>query len=367
MRIRGEAGTLVPMHMMTVVGARPQFIKLAPLSAEIRRRGHTETIVHTGQHYDEGMSARFFAELNIPEPTVNLHVGSGSHAHMTALALEGIEAEILARKPDAVVVFGDTNATLSGGLAAVKLGVPSAHVEAGLRSFDRGMPEEINRVVVDHCCDLLFAPNETAAANLAQEGLADRTEVVGDIMVDALVSARDRAPAISAVLRQLGVPDEPFVLLTVHRAANTDDAGRLAAILKGIEQAGTTVFPVHPRTREALARHGLSLPPNVVAVEPLGYLETMALAANARAVVSDSGGLQKEAYLLETPCVTLRENTEWVETIELGWNILVGWDTAAIAAAVAHPPKGATHPAVYGDGQAARRMVDQIERHFGQV
>jgi UDP-N-acetylglucosamine 2-epimerase len=351
---------------MSVVGARPQFIKLAPFSAAVRGAGHRETIVHTGQHYDEGMSGRFFAELGIPEPDVNLHVGSGSHAQMTARALEGIEAEIVSRRPDVVVVFGDTNSTLAGALAAVKLGVPSAHVEAGLRSFERSMPEEINRVVVDHTCDLLFAPNEAAKTNLAAEGLAARTEVVGDIMVDALLAAKGRAPQADEVLARLGVPDGPFVLMTVHRAANTDDPARLAAILDGVSSAGTVVFAVHPRARVAMAEQGLHVPPNVRGVEPLAYLDTVALASAARAVVTDSGGLQKEAFLLMTPCVTLRENTEWGETVDLGWNVLVGADAEVIRAAVATAARGATHADVYGDGRTAGRIVELLAERFGR-
>ncbi|MGI8927369.1 MAG: non-hydrolyzing UDP-N-acetylglucosamine 2-epimerase [Tepidiformaceae bacterium] len=350
------------MHLLTVVGARPQFIKLAPFSAEARRRGHRETILHTGQHYDEGMSARFFDELGIAEPDVNLHVGSGAHGAMTARALEGIEAEILRRKPDVVVVFGDTNSTLAGALAAAKLGVRSAHVEAGLRSFDRTMPEEINRVVADHCCDLLLSPTESGRRNLEVEGLGAKALVTGDIMVDALYSARERARPAAEVLESLGVAPGPYFLLTVHRAANTGDAARLRAILAGLSAAGTTVFAVHPRTRAAMAADSVLLPPNVHAVEPLGYLDTVSLARGATAVITDSGGLQKEAYLLETPCVTLRDNTEWTETLELGWNVLVGAGTEAIHAAIAHPPRGAAHPPVYGDGHAAERIVTAIEK-----
>lgn len=349
------------MHLLTVVGARPQFIKLAPFSAEARRRRHRETILHTGQHYDEGMSARFFGELGIAEPDVNLQVGSGAHGAVTARALEGIETEILRRKPDIVVVFGDTNSTLAGALAAAKLGVRSAHVEAGLRSFDRTMPEEINRVVADHCCDLLLSPNETGRRNLEAEGLAAKTVVTGDIMVDALYIARDRARPAAEVLAGLGLPAEPYCLLTVHRAANTDDPARLRAIFAGLGGAGTVVFPVHPRTRAAMAANGAPLPGNVHPVEPLGYLDTVSLARGAQAVVTDSGGLQKEAYLLETPCVTLRDNTEWTETLELGWNVLVGAGTEAIRAAIAHPPRGTTHPPVYGDGHAAARILEAIE------
>ncbi len=351
---------------MSVVGARPQFIKLAPFSHEVRRRQHRETIVHTGQHYDEGMSARFFEELAIAEPDVNLQVGSGSHGMMTARALEGIEVEIARWRPDVVVVFGDTNSTLAGALAAAKLGVRSAHVEAGLRSFDRSMPEEINRIVADHCCDLLLTPNENGKRNLQAEGLGARTVVVGDIMVDALYMARERAPRSEEVLRNLALDPGPYFLLTIHRAANTDDAARLRAIFEGLEGAGRMVFPIHPRTRAAIAAEGVRLPANVALVEPLGYFDTVALAGDAVAVVTDSGGLQKEAFLLETPCITLRENTEWVETVELGWNVLVGADPVRIRAALGRAPRGTTHPAVYGAGNAAAQIVDAIEALAGQ-
>ena len=241
----GGRGAYPPrMHVMSVVGARPQFIKLAPFSAEVRMRGHRETIVHTGQHYDEGMSARFFLELGIPEPDVNLGVGSGTHGAMTARALEGIEAAIIERRPDWVVVFGDTNSTLAGGLAAAKLHIPVAHIEAGLRSFNREMPEEINRVLVDHCSDLLLAPNETAMRNLAGEGLEERAVNVGDIMVDALYGARRNAPSASDVLGGLRIEGGPFALVTVHRASNTDDPAKLRAILHGLASGPRWIHPV---------------------------------------------------------------------------------------------------------------------------
>lgn len=350
---------------MSIVGARPQFVKLAPFSAEVRRQGHRETIIHTGQHYDDGMSARFFEELQICEPDVNLGVGSGSHGAMTARALEGIEREILERTPDVVVVFGDTNSTLAGALAAAKLHVPSAHVEAGLRSFAREMPEEINRIVADHCADLLLAPNEVAMANLEREGVGGRAVLVGDIMVDALYSARERVPEAAAVLARLGIEPGPYIFMTVHRAANTDDPARLAGILDGLRGGPTVVFAVHPRTRKVLEARRTDVPGNVRMVEPLGYFDAVALQASARAVVTDSGGLQKEAYLLETPCITLREETEWVETVELGWNKLVGAGSEAIAAAIVNPPRGSSHPDVYGDGAAARAIVGTIAERFG--
>ena len=349
------------MRITSVVGARPQFIKLAPFSAELRRRGHAERIVHTGQHYDEGMSERFFHELGIPEPDANLGVGSGSHGAMTARALERLAADFEAHQADVVVVFGDTNSTLAGALAAAKLAIPVAHVEAGLRSFNRAMPEEINRVLVDHCADLLLAPDDVSMANLANEGLAERAVKSGDIMVDALYAAKSGAPTAAEVLERLGLPAGPYAFLTIHRAANTDDPARLRAILSALAGEVRCVFAVHPRTAAAIARHGLDLPPNVSSVDPLGYSDTMALAGAALAVVTDSGGLQKEAYLLGTPCVTLRDETEWTDTVALGWNVLVGADPGAIQRAITAPPRGEARPPVYGDGQAAARIVDVIE------
>lgn len=346
---------------MSVVGTRPQFIKLAPFSAEVRRRGHRETIVHTGQHYDEGMSARFFAELGIPEPDVNLGVGSGSHGAMTARALEGIERMVFELRPDVVVVFGDTNSTLAGALAAAKAGAFAAHVEAGLRSFDRRMPEEVNRIVADHCCDLLLAPTGEAMANLTREGLAHRAVMTGDIMVDALLRARDRLPEAEAVLTAHGIGPGPYALLTLHRAANVDDPARLQAIVAGVAGSERLIFPVHPRTAQSLEQHRIGLPANVERLGPLGYLETLALIRGATAVVTDSGGLQKEAYLLETPCVTVRDETEWTETVALGWNVLAGTDSGRIRSALERPPRSSTHPAVFGDGNAAGRIVEAIE------
>jgi UDP-N-acetylglucosamine 2-epimerase len=284
---------------------------------------------------------------------------------MTARALEGIEADLLAYPPRVVVVFGDTNSTLAGALAAAKLGIPVVHVEAGLRSFNRTMPEEINRILVDHASDLLLAPNDVAIANLATEGLRDRAEKAGDIMVDALLAARGRGRSPEAILRELRLTWTPYLFVTVHRASNTDDPRLLRAILAGLEGPLMAVFPVHPRTRAVLDRENMSLPPNVAPVDPLGYVDTVALAAGAEAVVTDSGGLQKEAYLLETPCVTLREDTEWTETVDLDWNVLVGARTEAIRAAIEAPPRGSTHPAVYGDGHAAARMLAAIEQRFG--
>jgi len=349
------------MKVVTVVGARPQFIKAAPVSAALRSAGHREVLLHTGQHYDHGMSAVFFEELAIPEPDINLGVGSGSHAVQTSRMLEAIERVILDERPDAAIVYGDTNSTLAGALAACKLRTPLAHVEAGLRSFNRAMPEEHNRALTDHCADMLFCPTSTAVRNLAREGLTTGVHLVGDTMYDAVVRFADVAAARSTVLKDLGLEPRAYALATIHRAYNTDDAGTLARLLAALEALrSTVVFPVHPRTRARLNELGLRpAGERIRLIEPVGYLDMLVLQRNARIVLTDSGGMQKEAYFLGVPCVTLRPETEWVETVEAGWNIVAGTDPAAIASAAARtdwpaPPA----PAVFGTGDAATRIVE---------
>ena len=355
-----------PVKVVSVVGARPQFIKCAPLSRRLRER-HDEVLVHTGQHYDAGMSDVFFQELQIPVPDHHLGVGSGSHAEQTGAMLVRIEGVIQQEHPDVVLVYGDTNSTLAGALAAAKLRVPVAHVEAGLRSFDRTMPEEVNRVLTDHVASLLFCPTTTAARNLVREGITDGVAVTGDVMVDALLFNRDLAARGSGVLDCLDLTPGAFLVLTVHRASNTDDPRRLAAIMEAVGRADhPVVFPVHPRTRHALAEHGIGLPSNVIAVEPLGYLDMLRLMGESRRILTDSGGVQKEAYLLGVPCITLRETTEWVETIELGWNVLVGTSPAGILEAVRAPDPTGPRPPVYGDGRAAKAIVREIEEFVGE-
>ncbi len=362
------------MKVLSIVGARPQFIKAASLSRAIRER-HTEVLVHTGQHYDRAMSDVFFEEFGIPAPDVNLGIGSGSHGWQTAEMLGPIEDVIQAEKPDWVLVYGDTNTTLAGALAAAKLGVPVAHVEAGLRSFNRTMPEEINRVVVDHLSSLLFCPTSTAVANLAAEGITCGVELVGDVMLD---TARFFAEAHSpegdmgrGVLSEFGVEPGDYFLATVHRAGNSDDPAKLSAIVRAFGSAGKpVVWAVHPRTARNLAAFGLEelvreQGAAIIAVDPVSYGTTVALLRDAAALLTDSGGMQKEAYFLSVPCVTLRDETEWVETVELGWNVLTGADTARIVAAAAAPPRGATHPDVYGDGHAAAKIVASLESHAG--
>ncbi len=345
------------MNIVTVVGARPQFIKAAPLSRALRAQ-HREILIHTGQHYDDSMSAVFFRELGLPEPDVHLAAGGGSHAEQTAQMLTGIETVLLAEKPDWLLIYGDTNSTLAGALAAAKLHVPIAHVEAGLRSFNRRMPEEVNRVVADHLATLLLCPSDTAVANLTREGLSNGVHVVGDIMADALHEAAARADA-STVLAQHGLQARGYLLATVHRAENTDDPARLAAILAAFRDLDRLIlFPIHPRTRKALAAAGLELPPRVRACEPLGHLDLVRALRDADLVLTDSGGLQKEACWLGVPCVTLRDETEWIETVQTGWNQLVGADRTRITSAVGQAKRPSLPADLYGgDGGAAHRIV----------
>jgi len=315
------------MKIFTVIGARPQFIKAAVVSRALaqHRPDVREVLVHTGQHYDANMSDVFFEELNIPHPDHNLGVGGGTHGQNTGRMLEKLEALMQTEKPDWVLVYGDTDSTLAGALAAAKLHIPVAHVEAGLRSFNRRMPEEINRVLTDHIATLLFAPTELARTNLRNEGIAEeKIHVVGDVMYDAALFYKPRARK-PVWFDALGIPVNEYVLCTIHRAENTDDQGRMQGILKGLEAAGVPVIlPLHPRTRNKLAQMNLQLPSNIHAVEPVGYLEMVWLEANCKVVATDSGGVQKEAYFHGKPCVTLRDETEWVELVDIGVNMLVG-------------------------------------------
>lgn len=353
------------MKVVSIVGARPQFIKAATVSRALRRR-HTEVLVHTGQHYDDNMSAVFFDELDIPSPEYNLGVGSGPHGAQTGEMLARIEKVLMIERPDWALVYGDTNSTLAGALAAVKLHIKVAHVEAGLRSFNRRMPEEINRIVTDHVSDLLLCPSQTAVDNLAAEGIVRGVYLVGDVMAEALAFAVECARERSDILMRLGLTERGYILVTVHRAENTDDAGRLRSIIDALKALDeTVVFPAHPRTRCRLAELGLSdlqsMTHNLMILEPLGYLDMVRLAQSARAILTDSGGVQKEAYWLGVPCVTLRDETEWVETVEAGWNILVGADTERIVQAIRSFTPPAARPALYGDGYTAVRVVELLE------
>jgi UDP-GlcNAc3NAcA epimerase len=346
------------MKILSVIGARPQFIKAAPISYAIRKReteraSIREVIVHTGQHYDKNMSAIFFQELEIPEPHYNLGVGSGSHGWQTGQMLAKIEEVLVNEKPDWVLVYGDTNSTLAGALAASKLHTPLAHVEAGLRSFNRRMPEEINRVVADHLSDLLFCPSQTAVDNLAQEGIRRGVHMVGDIMADSLASALTRVGPRPEILDRFGVEERAYLLATIHRAENTDQPENLRAIL---------LFPVHPRTRKTLGKMQYSCPANVRMVDPVGYLAMVRLEKGARMILTDSGGIQKEAYWVGVPCVTLRKETEWIETVQNGWNVLTGADTQRVLEAVRSFGKPPAHPELYGNGSAAHQIVEILKR-----
>lgn len=350
------------LRVLSVVGARPQFVKAFPVSRALAER-HDETLVHTGQHYDEELSDVFFDELDVPEPAENLGVGSGSHADQTAGVMTRLEAVVEREEPDALLVYGDTNSTLGAALVGAKASVPVAHVEAGLRSGDRRMPEEVNRIVTDHVSEVLFAPTDAAVGNLRDEGLGTRTHQTGDVMYDAMRWASDAARRASTVHDDLGIATGDYVLATVHRARNTDDPDRLAAILDGLAAVdGPVVVPLHPRTADRLAAFDLHdrATAELDLVDPVGYLDFVALLDGARAVATDSGGVQKEAYFLDTPCVTLREETEWVETVACGANELVGADAAAIAAALADPTVPDEDPQPYGDGDAAGRIADLL-------
>ncbi len=349
------------MRILTVVGARPQFIKAAPVS-RILRASHDEFLLHTGQHYDDAMSEVFFRELEIPTPDRNLEVGSGDHGAQTGAMLAGIETVSKEYRPDWILVYGDTNSTLAAALAGAKLHVPIAHVEAGLRSFDRRMPEEINRVLADHVSTLLLCPTDVAVGNLAREGITAGVRIVGDVMYDAFHQNLERARRVSTVLSDLGVEPGGYHLLTVHRAENVDQPANLQEILKGIGASGMlTIFPVHPRTRAALRAAGSEVGANIRMIDPVGYLAMLVLEQGAEVVITDSGGVQKEAYFAGRPCVTLRDSTEWTETVAVGWNVLVGTDPVAIADAVKGFRPTAGRPGLFGDGHAAEKVVAAID------
>lgn len=361
------------MKIASIVGARPQFVKLAPVHRQLAEHcGHV--IVHTGQHYDYRLSRALFDDLALPEPRYDLGVGSGSHAHQTGEMLVRVEEVLLKEEPDLVLLYGDTNSTLAGGLAAVKLEIPVAHVEAGLRSYVLAMPEEVNRRLTDHLSTLLFAPTQRAVENLRREGLTTGVLLTGDVMVDALDLVR--APVRERegrVLSAVGVMPQEYVLVTIHRPRNTDDPEILRGLLRCLARIDDVVlFPAHPRTRKALERLGPEIgregerllvdgrKTTIRLLAPATYLEMIALERNARRILTDSGGVQKEAYLLRVPCITLRRETEWVETVAAGWNTLVDTDQAAVLDALQAGPPPAAHPPIFGDGRAAERIVTAV-------
>lgn len=360
------------MKIVTIVGARPQFVKAAAVSRAIsahNRKGLApveEVIVHTGQHYDANLSRKFFDELEIPEPRYNLGIGSLPHGAQTGRMLEAVEPILIEEKPNCVLVYGDTNSTLAGALAAKKLNLRTAHVEAGLRSFNMRMPEEINRILTDRISDLLFCPTETAAANLQREGIVRGVEQVGDVMYDASLFYRDRARQRSRVLERLQLEPKSFILATVHRSENTDDAGRLTEILDGLAHLAENcrvVLPIHPRTRKCISHYGLEKRlAKIDVIEPVPYLDMIRLEESARVICTDSGGVQKEAFFFRVKCVTLRDETEWVETIESGWNYLAGAQADRIVRAASNGQMAQRREVLsfYGDGTASNRIVESL-------
>jgi len=349
------------MKIASIVGARPNFIKLAPVSREIRKKME-EVIIHTGQHYDYEMDRIFFKELGIPDPDYHLGIGSGTHGRQTGEMLKVIEEILLKESPDIALVFGDTNTTLAGALAAAKLHIPVAHVEAGLRSFNKRMPEEVNRVLVDHCSDFLFCPTKTAVENLQKESIVEGVSLTGDVMLDILQECIRIAEKKSKILEELDLRSKEYFLATVHRAENTDDPERLKSIVEALCSIQNVIFPCHPRTRKRLEDLHLweQVAKSMHVLNPVGYLDMLLLEKNARKIMTDSGGVQKEAYMLQTPCITMRDETEWVETIEDGWNFLAGADKDSIieAACEFDPVKGQRD--VFGSGDAGQRIVDKI-------
>ena len=355
---------IVTSKVVTIVGARPQFIKAAVVSREIRTQIRiSEVLVHTGQHFDANMSNIFFEELEIAQPQYNLGIGGGTHGQNTGRMIEAIEAVLLQERPDWVLVYGDTDTTLAGALSAVKLHIPLAHVEAGLRSANRAMPEEINRILTDHASDLLLTPTDVASRNLAAEGIAGKkVRQVGDVMFDAALYYGHKAEAQSHILESLDLLPKGYILATIHRQENTDHVERLGNILAGLSQAGSPViWPLHPRTRKRIRDFGLQLPATVKCIDPVGYLDMMKLETNAALIATDSGGVQKEAFFHRVPCITLRGETEWMETVEMGWNQVVGTDKIRIRMAIEQfktPPYHDGTP--FGSGDAAKHILDAI-------
>jgi len=344
------------MKVLSIVGARPQFIKAAILSEKLRQNGK-EILVHTGQHYDDNMSQVFFDELGIPEPDIYLGIGGGSHAEQTGRMLIEIEKVLLQEKPDWCLVYGDTNSTLAGALAAAKLQISVAHVEAGLRSFNRSMPEEINRIACDHMSEALFCPTISAAAHLKMEGLTKGVYVVGDVMADVLNRSIEHARKNSSILQRLELSPKSYILTTIHRASNTDNFENLGSLLHTLGRLDRqVVFPMHPRTRGVIKSHQLSIPANVLVIDPVGYLDILQLQTNADAIMTDSGGMQKEAYWLGVRCITLRTETEWTETVDAGWNRVVGIDPKLIIDAVNTWLPMGERPNIYGDGHTAEKI-----------
>lgn len=350
-------------RILTVIGARPQFVKAAVVSRAIA--GHDsldEVVIHTGQHFDANMSDIFFEELGIATPSYNLGIGGGSHGQNTGRAIEAIEKVLLSERPQMVVVYGDTDSTIAGALAAAKLHIPVAHVEAGLRSYNKRMPEEINRILTDHLASLLFVPSVAASKNLEREGIAgDGVRNVGDVMFDAVKTFSAVAAEKSNVIERFGLRDSKYVLATIHRQENTDDRARLSEILDGLSASPTIVIlPLHPRTRNRIAEFGIQVSPRLRFTDPVGYLDMLMLERSARLVATDSGGVQKEAYFAGVPCITLRSETEWLELVEIGANRVVGTTAKSIAQALSEPVPSISRSDIYGDGTASVLIADAL-------
>ena len=355
------------IKVVTIVGARPQFIKATLVSRAIRsQESISEILVHTGQHFDANMSDIFFDELDLPKPQYNLGIGGGTHGQNTGRMVEAIETLLLQEKPDWVLVYGDTDSTLAGALSAAKLHIPVAHVEAGMRSFNRRMPEEINRILTDHASDLLLTPTDLASRNLAAEGIGgEKVNQVGDVMFDVALHYGQKAAAQSDVMERLKLSPRGYILATVHRQENTDNVERLGAILAAFSGAQTPIiWPMHPRTLKRIEGFGLQLPRSIIFIDPLGYLDMVMLEKSALIIATDSGGVQKEAYFYRVPCITLRNETEWMETVEMGWNQLVGTNEVLIRKAFQQPPTPLSNgSAPYGTGDASQCIVKAIKSH----
>ncbi|WP_291632268.1 non-hydrolyzing UDP-N-acetylglucosamine 2-epimerase [Clostridium sp.] len=350
------------MKLLTVIGARPQFIKAAAVSNIIRQQ-HEEILVHTGQHYDENMSRVFFEELKIPKPKYNLGVGSGGHGKQTGAMLIELEEIYLKEKPDMVLVYGDTNSTLAGALCASKLLIPVAHVEAGLRSFNMNMPEEQNRILTDHLSKYLFVPTPSAVANLKNEGLTNGVYNVGDVMYDATINFSKVSKEKSTIMDHLNLNHEEFILTTIHRAENTNDINRLKNIIDALNESGEKiVLPLHPRTKKYMDDYKFKFKNHIKIIEPVGYLDMISLELHCKKILTDSGGVQKEAFFMKKPCVTMRDETEWVETVENGWNIVVGTDKKKILNGIVSFKPEKDQENIFGDGHAAEKILDIINK-----
>ncbi len=347
--------------IITIVGARPQFIKLAPISRELRKY-FKEIIVHTGQHYDDNMSDVFFKQLNIPYPDINLGVGSASHAIQTANMLTKLEEIFIKENPSLIVIFGDTNSTLAATLAAVKIHLPIAHIEAGLRNFDLSIPEEVNRLVADRLSTFLYAPTNLAVNNLAKEGIRENVFMLGDVMYDSLLSGLEKAKQFSKILNTLNIEEKKYCLATIHRAENTDNIHNLKEVIKAIGLfEEKVIFPIHPRTRKVIEENIIEIPQNVMLIQPLGYLDFISLENNARMIVTDSGGVQKEAYCLKIPCITIFPSTSWNETVEDGWNKLADAKVDSIMEKYNSVYNDSIYNYHFGDGNSAVKIIDNIK------